>query len=231
LAYSIPTPPPPQGGTVPYLGPYAQNQAAAELAFQRAQAQLAAQRGSLLQQYGYKPTASGGMAVDASNPYGLYQQMLGANANEAMAGQQMMHNRGFTGPGLAGQAETAAQMDAGGRSFQFARNFASAEEQQQEAAMAAQDALANATAQNQYGATQYAIAHNLFTPAAVRLTDAEVQKRVQAMQAAWSRMWGGPNSKSAKKYGGLTFQQRLNQLGANRLYNPTSHFNVGGKTF
>ena len=228
MSYNIPKPPPPTGGTLPFVGPYGQAQAAAELAYQRAQASLAAQRGSLLQSYGYTPNANGGMSVDVNNPYGQYQQMLSQNQMEAQAGQQGMMNRGFRGPGFAGQAEYAAQQDAGSRSSALALNFGAKEEALQEAGLSAQDALNNATVANQYNATQYAIKNNIYTPAATMLTNPEVQRRVAAMLAAWSHTYGGPNSRNGSK---MTFQQRLNQLGAKAIYNPTSHFYVGGKRF
>ena len=229
MSYTIPKPPPPTGGTLPFVGPYGQAQAAAELAYQRAQAALAAQRGSMLQSYGYTPNANGGMSVDVNNPYGQYQQMLSQNQMEAQAGQQGMMNRGFRGPGFAGQAEYAAQQDAGSRSSALALNFGAKEEALQEAGLSAQDALNNATVANQYGATQYAIKNNIYTPAATMLTDTEVKKRVAAMMAAWSKAYGGPNSKN--KWG-TTFQGRLNAIGAKLLYNPTANnFYVGGKRF
>lgn len=232
MAYTIPKPGAPQGGNLPFLGPYAQNQAQAELAFQRAQSALAAQRGSLLQQYGYTPTASGGMAVDANNPYGLYQQMLGANQHEAQQLNQNMVNRGFgLGAGFGAQAETAAQHDAGGRSFGLAQSLAAALEGQNEAGLSAQDALSQATLSNQLGTTDYAIQHGIFTPAAVRLSDPEVQKRVQAMKAAWNAAYKRPKGGTRTNKAGLTFQQMLQKRGADLLYNPTSTIKVAGRNF
>lgn len=228
MAYTIPTPAAPQGGTMPFLGPYAQNQAAAEEAYQNAQANLAAQRGSMLLNYGYKQTANGGIAPDMSNPYGQYQQTLLANEQGSQNAMQSMANRGFQGPGFATQAQDMAQLAAGARSFQMAQGLASQEEANQIAAANAQAALDQATAANQWNSTQYAIAHNLFTPAAVQLSSQEVKQRVAQMQAAWSRAYGGPNGKNSK---GMTFQQRLDKLGGSALYNPTQKIRVGGKLF
>lgn len=56
--------------TAPFSGQYAQIQAQAEQAYQQALANIASQRASLLQQYGYSSDGS----IDPSNPYGLYQQ-------------------------------------------------------------------------------------------------------------------------------------------------------------
>jgi|SRR5690242_18804944 len=229
MAYTIPTRPTAQGGTIPFLGPYAQNQAAAEQAWEAAQANLAAQRGQMLQAYGFRPTANG-MEVDPTNPYGQYQQTLLANQQGSQAAEQAMVNRGFqgSGPGFAAQAPELAQQAAGARNFQLATNMSQAEETQQEALAAAQAQFANQTAMNQYDSVQYAINHNIFTPAAAQLSDAEVKRRVAAMQAAWSARYGGPN---AKNKAGLTFQQRLNKLGAAKIYNPTATFQVGRKVF
>lgn len=229
MTYTIPTRPTITGGTIPFLGPYAQNQAAAELAYQQAVANLASQRGTMLQQYGFMPNANNtGIQVDPNNPYGQYQQTLLQNEQGAQTADQNMKNRGFTGPGFAAQGEEAAQMAAGARNFQLATSMSSAEQQNQAAQAAAQAALNNSTAMNQYNSTQYAIAHNIFTPAASQLSDPEVQKRVAQMQAAWAARYGGPNSKNVK---GLTFQQRLNAIGAAKLYNPTAKFQVGRKAF
>lgn len=233
MAYTIPKPGAPQGGNLPFLGPYAQNQAQAELAYQRAQSALAAQRGALLQQYGYRPTASGGMEVDPNNPYGMYQQMLGTNANEAQAGMQNAVSRGF-GPmsaGLGAQNETRAQQDAGGRSFALAQGFAGANEAQSEAALAAQDALNQATLSNQLGTTDYAIQHGIFTPAAVRLSDPEVQARVHAMKMAFNKAYKRPKGGTRTNRAGLTFQQILDKRGADLLYNPTSTIKIAGRNF
>ncbi len=232
MAYSIPKPGAPQGGNLPFLGPYAQNQAQAELAFQRAQSALAAQRGSLLQQYGYTPTAGGGMAVDANNPYGLYQQMLGANQQEAQSLNQSMVNRGFgLGAGFGAQAETAAQKDAGGRSFALAQALSGALEGQNEATMGAQDALDQATLSNQLGTTDYAIQHGIFTPAAVRLSDPEVKARVHAMKMAFNKAYKRPKGGVRHNRAGLTFQEVLNKRGADLIYNPTSTIKIAGRKF
>lgn len=226
MSYTLPTRPAQKGGTVPFLGPYAQNQAAAELAWQQAQTNLAAQRGQMLQQYGFMPTANG-MAVDPNNPYGQYQQTLLQNEQGSQATDQAMTNRGFAGPGLATQAAEAAQLAAGARSYGLAQSMTAAEQQNAAQLAAAQAAFQNATVQNQYNATQYAISKGIFTPAAAQLSDPEVKKLVQQMQAAWSARWGGPNAKNAK---GHTFQQRLDQMGT-RIYNPTATFKVGRKVF
>ena len=229
MAYNIPKPPAPKGGTIPFLGPYQQNQAAAELAWQQAQSNLAAQRGQMLQSYGFMPNAdNSGIMVDPNNQYGQYQQTLLANQQGAQAADQAMTNRGFSGPGIAGAAEHMAQAAAGARSYQLATAMQQAEQQNQAQLAAAQAAYANQTAMDQYNSVQYAINHNIFTPAAAQLTDAEVKRRVQAMQAAWSARYGGPNAKNKL---GLTFQQRLNKIGAQNLYNPTSTFKVGRRTF
>lgn len=232
MAYTIPKPAAPQGGNLPFLGPYAQNQAQAELAYQRAQSALAARRGTLLQQYGYTPTANGGMAVDPNNPYGALQQMQLANQQEAHAGELNTLSRGFNlGPGLGAQNESRAQFDAGGRSFALAQAFAGANETQQEASMAAQDALDQATLSNQLGTTDYAIQHGIFTPAAVRLSDPEVQARVHAMKMAFNQAFKRPKGGTRTNAKGLTFQQVLAKIGADNLYNPTSTFKVGGQKF
>lgn len=232
MAYSIPKPAAPQGGNLPFLGPYAQNQAQAQLAFQRAQSALAAQRGTLLQQYGYRPTASGGMEADPNNPYGALQQMMGANQRESLAADRSAVSRGFgLGPGLGAQMQSAAQMDAGGRSFALAQGFAGANEAQAEAAMAAQDALDQATLSNQLGTTDYAIQHNIFTPAAVRLSDPEVQQRVHAMKMAFNKAFKRPKGGTRHNKAGLTFQQVLDKRGADLLYNPTSTIKIAGRQF
>lgn len=229
MSYNIPKPPAPTGGTIPFLGPYQQNQAAAEQAWQLAQSNLAAQRGQMLQGYGFMPNADNtGVMVDPNNPYGQYQQTLLANQQGSQAAAQAMTNRGFTGGGLAQQAQEAAQQAAGARSYQLATAMQAAEQQNQAALAAAQAQYANQTAMDQYNSVQYAINHNIFTPAAAQLTDAEVKRKVQAMQAAWSQRYGGPNAKNKM---GLTFQQRLDKIGAQKLYNPTSSFQVGRRTF
>lgn len=227
MAYTIPKAPAPTGGTLPFLGPYAQNQAAAQEAYQNAQAALAAQRGSMLLNYGYKDTGNG-IAPDMSNPYGQYEQTLLANEQGVDAARQGMANRGFRGAGFANQGTEAAQLAAGARTFQMSQGLLQSEEAQQQAAANAQAALDQATAQNQWNSTQYAIQNGIYTPAAVQLSSAEVKKRVQQMQAAWSKMYGGPNSKNKK---GLSFQQRLNAIGGSKLYNPTSKVQVGKSYF
>ena len=233
MAYSIPKPGAPQGGNLPFLGPYAQNQAQAELAFQRAQSALAAQRGALLQQYGYRPTAGGSMEVDPNNPYGLYQQMLGTNANEAQAGMQNTVSRGFSplGAGLGAQNEVRAQQDAGGRSFALAQGFAGANEAQSEAAMAAQDALDQATLSNQLGTTDYAIQHGIYTPAAVRISDPEAQQRIHNLKMAFNKAFKRPKGGTRHTNSGETFQQYLDRLGADRIYNPTSTIMLKGRKY
>jgi hypothetical protein len=212
------------GGAVPYLGPYKQQQALAQQAYESALSSLAAKRSQTLQQYGYMPTADGGMAVDPSNPFGQYQQTLLQNQSEADQLEHAAHSRGFMGAGLGHQGENAGKIAEQGRMFNLGQaltgSLADLANQQQ----GAQFDLSNANLLAQMNSIQYAQDHHLFTTGKPMLGQQQVDQRVQRMAAAFAKLFGaaGTNRK------GQTFQQRLNQISADRLYDPSAHYKIAG---
>lgn len=220
----MPQRPAAKGGAIPFVGPYAQNQALAEYAYQQAQANLANQRGQTLLQYGYRPTSGGGMEADPNNPYGQLQQTLRTNQTEADQLGENMRGRGFTGPGFASQAERAAQESAGGRSYALAQSLLGAQGSIASQGLQEQMKYAQSTLHNKQGSVEYAIKNNLFTPHAQQRTNAQSRALVDRMRSAWVQQYGGVNQKS--KISHLNFQQRINQLG-NRLYSKQPNFLIG----
>ena len=217
----------PVGGAVPYLGPYKQQQALAQQAYEQALSQIASKKAQTLQQYGYMPTANGGMAVDPSNPFGQYQQTLMTNQQEADMLEQSARSHGFMGAGLGHQGVNAGKTAEQGRLFQMGQGLASALADLNNQGQAAQFDLSNQNLLAQLNSIQYAQDHNLFTTGKPMLSQQEVNARVKAMARAFSKRFGavGKNRK------GQTFQDRLNQIGADNLYDPTAHYKIAGRGY
>ena len=95
-----------QGGQVrliPGAGTYLQDQAKAQSAYERAKAALGAQR----QQKQIGAGLNKDYQVDPNAQYGGYQQMLQGQGSELMQANEQAQQRGFFGPGLGNQAESA----------------------------------------------------------------------------------------------------------------------------
>ena len=91
-------------GDVPdYGGIYGQAQAAADEAYQKAQASIQAKRSGIMNQYGYAPDGS----VDGNNPLGLYQQGRRQDALELSAAEDDAMDRGLGTSGLGAQVANA----------------------------------------------------------------------------------------------------------------------------
>lgn len=227
MAFQMPDRPTPTGQHTPFVGPYAQNQALAQMLYEQALSQLASQRGQLYQRYGYRPGQNGQLEVDPTNPYGEFQQMLGANQVEADTMDEGMRQRGFDGAGFAAQAETAAQFNAGGRSANLARALLSGQNELSQAQFNNQYQYQQSTLQNKLGSAEYALKNRNFTPHAQLRTQKQAKTMVDAMRKAWVSRYGGI-MKTNKK--GQNFQGRINTIGSD-LYKSNQALRVGGRTF
>jgi hypothetical protein len=138
---------------IPGAGGYEQADVQATNAFNNALARINQQRLSTLRQYGYggsvDPTSGTitGIHVDATNPYGSFQQMLGGAAHQSMQDVGMNQERGLVG-GLANQALTADKSAFGGASAQLGSALSDAlsglQDQQDTASYTRDSALYNA---------------------------------------------------------------------------------------
>lgn len=88
---------------IPGAGTYLQDQAKAQSAYERAKAQLQAQR----QQTQIKAGLNKDYQVDPNAQYGSYQQMLQTQGSNLQAANEQAQQRGFFGPGLGNQGESA----------------------------------------------------------------------------------------------------------------------------
>ena len=217
----------PSNTPIPYIGPYGEQQALAQRAYEQALSQINSQRSQTLQQYGFMPGADGNAVIDPSNPYGLMQQTYLTNQQEADTLEQGARSRGFSGAGLGQQGVNAGRVAEGARLFGVGQQMLGAITGLSQQQAGAQYNLDNATLQNREGSTQYAIDHGMFTPAAPYMSDSAVQARVKKMAAAWAKRYGTRD----RNRNGLTFQQRLDKLGAANLYNPTAKNYVAGRYF
>lgn len=223
--YQVPTAPnQATGSAVPYIGPYAQQQALAQQAYENATAQLAAKRSQTLQQYGYMPTADGSIAVDPSNPFGQYQQTLLGNQTEADNIENSSHARGFMGAGLGHQAENAGKTAEQARLFNMSQALASSLANLSSQGQQAQYDLSNANIADQLASIQYAQQNHLFANGKPMLSQAEVNQRVRQMAKAFAQRFGA----TGKNKKGETFQQRLNDFQASQLYDPNAHYGIAG---
>lgn len=120
-----PSSPPPPGPPInqpiiPDAGVYGAETAAATNAYNNAVANALAQRNALYNQYGLGTDG----AVDPTNPYGEYQQLLGSEADQYQADSADAAARGLRG-GLAHQAESHDRRLADAQNFQFQQKVAS----------------------------------------------------------------------------------------------------------
>lgn len=227
--YNTPTAPTPNptGSSLPLIGPYQQQQAMAQQAYEQALSNISTKRAQTMQQYGYMPTAGGGMAVDPSNPFGQYQQTALGNANEAEQVQNAQVARGFAGPGLGHQAENSAHLAEQGRMASLAQALAGNLGDLSQQGQQAQFDLSNASTQNQLQSVEYAIQNHLFANGAPMLDQSTVDQRIQQMAKAWAQHWGA----SGKNVKGKTFQQMLDAIGASNLYDPNAHYGIAKVNF
>lgn len=227
--YNTPTAPTPNptGSNIPFIGPYAQQQAMAQQAYEQALSSISTKRAQTMQQYGYMPTANGGMQVDPGNPFGQYQQTALTNAGESEQVQNAQIARGFAGPGLGHQAENAAHLAEQGRMASLAQALAGSLGDLTQQGQQAQFDLSNATLQNQLQSVDYAIQNHLFANGKPMLDQSIVDKRVRQMARAWAQHWGA----SGRNKKGKTFQQMLDAIGAENLYDPNAHYKIAKVRF
>lgn len=214
-------------GSIPFVGPYAQAQALAQQAYENAMAQTNSQRSQVMQQYGFMPDANGNLVIDPSNQFGQVQQTMLTNQQEADSLEQAAGNRGFHGAGFGQQGVNAGRLAEQGRIFNVGQSALNNLTGLSQAAAQNQWNLSNSTLQNQMNSVDYAMQHNMYTPAAPQRSEATVNARIQQMAQAWAKRYGNRSLNKA----GMTFQQRLDKIGAANLYNPTSHYSVGGRRF
>lgn len=217
----------PSNTPIPYVGPYGEQQALAQRAYEQALSQINSQRSQTLQQYGFMPGADGNAVIDPSNPYGMLQQTYLTNQQEADSLEQGARSRGFSGSGLGQQGVNAGRVAEGARLFDVGQRMLGSITDLSQQQAGAQFNLDTAALQNREGSTQYAIDHGMFTPAAPYMGNAAVQARIKKMAAAWAKKYGTRD----RNRNGLTFQQRLDKLGAANLYNPTAKNYVAGRYF
>lgn len=105
-----------------YGGVYGTAQANAEEAFQKAQANIAAKRSGIHNQYGYSDDGT----VNGNNPLGLYQQGRYQDAQDVMQAENDDMDRGIGTMGLGAQGIEAAQRGADLRDSQLAGSYLSA---------------------------------------------------------------------------------------------------------
>ena len=103
------------GAIIPNAGVYGAESAAALNAYNNAVANAKASRNQLYNQYGL--TNSG--AVDPNNPYGLYEQMLNAQASQFSADQADAASRNLGAGGLARQQLGVDRNAANAQDFGF----------------------------------------------------------------------------------------------------------------
>lgn len=213
--------------SIPYVGPYAQAQALAQQAYENAMAQTNSQRALTMQQYGFMPDANGNLVIDPSNRFGQVQQTMLTNQQEADSLEQGALNRGFHGAGFAQQGANAGRLAEQARMFNVGQGALNQLTNLSQQAAQSQWTLDNSALTNKMNSVQYALDHNMFTPGAPQRSQATVDSRIQQMARAWAQRYGARSLNKA----GMTFQQRLDKIGAANLYNPTAHYSVGGKRF
>lgn len=225
-AYTIPGAPTPTGQPAPFVGPYEWDQPNAQAAYQSALAQIAGQRQQLY--HGYGVTDQGQLDV-VGNPYGYMENLAQANAIGAQGAESQARQRGLGTQGLGAQGVTAAQEQGQAQTGQALDALLKGNSDLANAQSGALDTLNQRLFQDKLSEDTYAQEHNLFTTAAPQRSAAQVQNMVAAMYKAWQAAYG--KGANAKNRGGVTFQQRLGQIGAPLLYDPTGAFMVGGKSF
>jgi hypothetical protein len=112
---------------IPGAGTYLENQAKAQSAYERAKAQLMAQR----QQAQIKAGLNQNYEVDPYAQYGGYQQMLQTQGQELAAANEQAQQRGFFGPGLGNQGESALRYGHAVQALGFKNALADYESQYQ----------------------------------------------------------------------------------------------------
>lgn len=229
--YTIPTYTAPPPGPMP-AGPYAGDKPMADQAWANTMAQIGEQRRELYHNYG---TNDQGQIDIAGNPYGLYANLMTQGAQMGDQAGAAFRHRGLTGSGLAASAEEAAQgayqggvAQANEGLFSGLTNLGLAEGQ-------ATETRDTRKGQDDLQDYLYNVANNKFPVAPPRRTDAQTSNLVANMFKAWLAAYDPKGMRTGaggniRNRGGLTFEQRLAQLGQG-LYDPSASYKVGGRTF
>lgn len=151
-----------QGGFIPNAGLYAEEQAAAERAYQEATAAAQHRRNTLYSTYGL--TGSG--AVDPKSQYGSYQLMLGGEGQQLDDALASSVGRGLgAGSGLANQAESRLRVGQNAQNLNFQRSVSDVAYQFSQAMLAAEQARKAAQIQAMRDAVDYGSQNQDYTPA------------------------------------------------------------------
>lgn len=146
---------------IPNASVYLDAQNQAELAYEQAQAQLLKQRNALYHSYGLLDNGS----VDPNNPYGQYQQMLGAEGAALDADRSDAVGRGLGGgPGLANQASAQTKYQNAVQNAAFQNQVNSAEANYENGLQQALQARNAAMLEAERQAALDAILNGLFNP-------------------------------------------------------------------
>jgi hypothetical protein len=151
-----------QGGFIPNAGLYAEEQAAAEAAYQQSLAAAQRRRDTLYSTYGL--TSSG--AVDPKAQYGNYQLMLGGEGQQLDDALASSVGRGLgAGTGLANQAESRLRVGQNAQNLNFQRSVSDVAYQYSQAMLAAEQARKQAQIQAMRDAINYGTQNQDYTPA------------------------------------------------------------------
>lgn len=141
----------------------------AKEAYQRAVAELTAQRAQTLLEAGYSGQYSPegrltGVEVDPWNPFGTYQQLLQSAAQDSIMRNEETVARGLDGPGLGNQTMRDAAWGYGAQSAAFGQALQSQLGNIQRGRSYADNEWATALAEAELAATRAAIASGSFNP-------------------------------------------------------------------
>lgn len=175
---STPSTPAPSSSPIPLnTGDYATAAATANAAYQQALSSINSQRQQALQTFGYTgqidPTTGQltNMSVDANNPFGQYQQMLGQGAADqrTVLANSMARGlgavEGARGGGLAAQDLTNAKLAFGANSANLGESLMNTLGGLTDQQNQAQDSMNNALWNAELASAQNAIANQAFNPA------------------------------------------------------------------
>ena len=160
---------PTQQSIIPDPSVYEGETAAALQAYQNAISSIAARRANTLQSYGFtaQVSPSGQLqnySIDANNPYGAIQTLLGNEGTNLTNLQHASVARGIGHLGLGAQGASAYRTQMGGEQQQLGQQFVGEIGQEASDQLGASTAYNEATVQAQRDALLSAIASGAFTP-------------------------------------------------------------------
>lgn len=146
--------------SIPNSSVYLNETSAANTAYEKAKAQLLANRNSLYHQYGLSDTG----AVDINNPYGQYQMLLGSEGRQLDTARNNSIGRGLGTGGLANQDEASLIPGMRLEQLGFQRNVDQAGSDYSSGLLDAENSRTSAINQAYQDALQDALARGLFDP-------------------------------------------------------------------